>query len=143
MVLTLATDTRQLRGGPRRQEEAGMQVRFNTDDQIVGRDELARRVEAEVGDALDRFSDRITRVEIHVSDENSARKRSSAGGDKRCLIEARLAGRQPVATSHIAATIDDAVSGASEKLKRLLDGLLGKLEDARRGAPVRPDDEGA
>lgn len=115
-----------------------MQIQVNTDDQIEGREALAARVEAEIEQALDRFSDQITRVEVHLSDENSAQKGPSTPGDKRCLIEARLAGRQPVAASHQAPTVTDALNGAADKLKRLLDSLLGKRKDLSRRASARP-----
>jgi ribosome-associated translation inhibitor RaiA len=122
-------------------ETARMQIQVNTDDQIEGREALARRVQAEVEQTLDRFSDQITRVEVHLSDENSAQKGATPTGDKRCLIEARLAGRQPVAASHQAGTIDDALNGAAEKLKRLLESLVGKRKDMSRRPPVRPPTE--
>jgi len=74
-----------------------VQIQVNTDDNIEGRDELARQIEAAVNATLSRFSDQITRVEIHLSDENAGK---SGSADKRCLMEARLAGRQPIAVSH-------------------------------------------
>lgn len=111
-----------------------MQIQVNTDDNVEGRDELAQRVEAEIRDALDRFSDHITRVEVHLSDENSDK---SGGSDKRCLMEARLAGRQPIAVSHQAGSLDEAFSGAAEKLKRSLDSTLGRLKDHKGRASIR------
>ncbi len=101
-----------------------MQVQVNTDNNIDGRDEFIRRVEAEVEGTLGRFADQITRVEVHLSDANAAK---SGGDDKRCLMEARLAGRQPVAVSHEAATLEEAVDGAADKMKRSLDSTLGRL----------------
>ena len=101
-----------------------MQVQVNTDNNIDGRDEFIRRVEAEVEGTLGRFGDQITRVEVHLSDVNAAK---SGGDDKRCLMEARLAGRQPVAVSHEAATLEEAVDGAADKMKRSLDSTLGRL----------------
>jgi hypothetical protein len=53
------------------------------------------------------------------------------GDDKRCLMEARLAGHQPMAVSHQAATLDEAIEGAAEKLERSLDGKLGRLNDPK------------
>ncbi len=101
-----------------------MQVQVNTDNNIDGRDEFIRRVEAEVEGTLGRFADQITRVEVHLSDVNAAK---GGGDDKRCLMEARLAGRQPVAVSHEAATLEEAVDGAADKMKRSLDSTLGRL----------------
>lgn len=103
-----------------------MQIQVNTDSNIDGRDELIRRVEAAVEDTLGRFGDQITRVEVHLNDVNGPK---AAGDDKRCLMEARLAGRQPVAVSHQGATLDQAVDGAADKLKRSLDSTLGRLGD--------------
>jgi ribosome-associated translation inhibitor RaiA len=82
-------------------------------------------VEAVVRDALDRFSAKITRVEVHLSDQNSDKKFGAE--DKRCLLEARLAGLQPISASYQAATLEQAVEGAVEKLKRSLDSTLGRL----------------
>lgn len=102
-----------------------MQVQINTDSNIEGHDELTQQVEAVIRDALDRFSERITRVEVHLSDENSNQKFGI--DDKRCLLEARLAGLRPTAVSHQAATLEQAVDGAAEKLKRSLESTLGRL----------------
>jgi ribosome-associated translation inhibitor RaiA len=102
-----------------------MHVQINTDTNIKGDNALVQRVEAIVSGTLDRFSEQITRVQVHLSDENSHRKPGT--DDKRCLLEARLAGHQPIAVSHQAATLEQAVDGAAEKLKRVLDGTLGRL----------------
>jgi ribosome-associated translation inhibitor RaiA len=102
-----------------------MQIQINTDRNIEGNDRLVQQIEAVVRDALDRFSAQITRVEVHLSDENSDEKFGT--DDKRCLLEARLAGLQPISVSHQAATLEQAVDGAVEKLKRSLDNTLGRL----------------
>lgn len=106
-----------------------MQVQINTDRHIVGDEQLAREVETALVKALDRFTDQITRLEVHLGDENSNHK--SGADDKRCMIEARLRGLQPIAATHQAPTIDLAVAGAAEKLKRALDSTLGRLSDKR------------
>jgi len=108
-----------------------MHIQFNTDDTIEGRDALAAQAEADIRTSLGRFADQITRIEIHLSDVNGDK---TASNDKRCLIEARLAGRQPEAVSHEGATMDAAVNGAVKKLRRSLDGTLGRLGD-HKGAP--------
>jgi ribosome-associated translation inhibitor RaiA len=113
-----------------------MQIQVNTDDNVEGRDELARRVEAEINNTLGRFSEQITRIEVHLSDENAGK---SGGADKRCLMEARLAGRQPEAVSHQGATLEEAFSGAAKKLRRSLESTLGRLSDQKGGASIRTD----
>lgn len=114
-----------------------MQIQVNTDDNIEGRESLVRYVEAEVGNILSRFKDQVTRVEIHLSDENAAKPGTS---DKRCLMEARPAGRPPVAVSHEAASLEDAWTGAAKKMLRLLESTLGRVSDRKGGASIRTDD---
>lgn len=116
-----------------------MQVQLNTDNNVVGSTELALQLEGEVHAALGRFADRITRVEVHITDLNGDNK--SGGDDKRCMMEARLAGRQPMSASHEASTVSLAIEGACDKLVRALDRLLGKLDaDQRSGARQANDD---
>ncbi|HVS13119.1 MAG TPA: HPF/RaiA family ribosome-associated protein [Thermoanaerobaculia bacterium] len=103
-----------------------MQIQINTGSNVEYSGQLAQELEAVVRDALHRFSAQVTRVEVHLSDENSEKFGTE---DKRCLLEARLADLQPVAVSHEAATIRQAVDGAAEKLKRSLDSTLGRLRD--------------
>lgn len=101
-----------------------MQVQVHTDNHIDGNQALIERVTAEVEDSLERFAEQITRVEVHLNDTNSHKGGSD---DKRCLMEARLAGHQPIAASHNAESLDEAISGAAEKLVHVLDHTLGKL----------------
>ena len=74
-----------------------MQIQVNTDSNVHGDDSLAGWVRQEIEEKLARFSEHITRIEVHLSDVNAARE---SAADKRCLIEARLAGREPTAVSH-------------------------------------------
>jgi ribosome-associated translation inhibitor RaiA len=107
-----------------------MLIQINTDDNVSHSDTLTKWIEATVRDVLDRFADQVTRVEVHLSDENSDKK--SGGSDMRCLLEARLAGRQPVAVTDTAATLEQAVDGAVRKMRRSLDSTLGRLQSAER-----------
>ena len=102
-----------------------MIIQVNTDSNIEGNRELAQQIKTVVENSLERFGGQITRVEVHLSDENSDKKFGTE--DKRCLLEARLAGLQPLAVTHEAATLEEAVEGAVEKLKRSLDSTLGRL----------------
>jgi len=101
-----------------------MDVLINTDSSVENTAALSEHVETSVRSALDRFSSKLTRVEVHLSDENSHKHGPE---DKRCLIEARIAGRQPTAVTHHAPDIDKAVSGALDKIKSALDTVFGKL----------------
>ena len=116
-----------------------MQIQINTDRNIEGREALAARVSGVVESTLSRFSNHITRVEVHLSDENSDKK---GGNDHmRCLMEARLEGRQPVAVTHQAATLDQAVDGAADKLIRLIESTLGRLRDHKGSRIELPPEE--
>lgn len=101
-----------------------MIIQVNTDNHISGREALTSRVEATVHSALTRFTERITRVEVHLSDENGSK---SGPDDKRCVLEVRLERRQPVAVTHQAPTLDEAVNGAADKMAAALDSTLGRL----------------
>ena len=102
-----------------------MKIQINTDKNIDGHEDLAHSVETILEQVLARFSDQITRIEVHLSDENSAAK--SGMVDKRCLLEVRLAGRQPASVSDQAQTVDQAVRGAAQKMISSLESELGKL----------------
>ncbi len=105
-----------------------MQIKVNTDKNIEGRDELVSLVESTLTKALKHFSLQITRVEVHLSDENGDK---SGQDDKRCMMEARLEGRQPTVVTCEAATLTQAVSGAADKLKRSLASTLERLNEHR------------
>ena len=115
-----------------------MQIQMNTDGNIDGHAALATQIGSVVESALNRFSDYITRVEVHLSDENSDKK--GGNDDMRCVMEARLEGRQPIAVTHHAATVDQAVDGAADKLTRLIESTLGRLREqkSRRTDPPPP-----
>jgi ribosomal subunit interface protein len=104
-----------------------MQIQINSDHHINPSPELAGHVQALVRDALDRYSDRITRVEVHLNDLNSAKGGSS---DKRCLMEARMGGLGPIAVNHEAESLNLAIDGAIEKLERAIGHKLGKTAAA-------------
>jgi len=102
-----------------------MIVQLNTDANIQGTDALNAQVDSVVRGALETLGRHITRVEVHLSDTNSDTK--SGPSDKRCLLEARPAGREPVVASHQAATVAEAVDGAAGKLRRSLESVFGRL----------------
>jgi ribosome-associated translation inhibitor RaiA len=120
-----------------------MQIRVNTDRNIEGHGNLAAYVSSTVESALGRFSDSLTRVEVHLSEQSGGRKGSNH--DMRCLIEARLEGRQPIAVTHHAASIGQTVDGAAGKLSRKIDHTLARLRDEKSRAakplPALQEDE--
>jgi ribosomal subunit interface protein len=116
-----------------------MQIQINTDHNIEGHQTLIAQVSSVVENALNRYSEHITQVDVHLSDENSNKK--GGNNDMRCKIEAHLKGRQPIAVTHQANTLDQAVEGASDKLASLIESTLERLHDQelRRTDPSLPE----
>lgn len=100
-----------------------MHIQINTDRNIEGHAALIEHVTGVVETALSRFSKHITRVEVHLSDENADK---GGGLDKRCMIEARFEGRQPLAATDHAADVEKVIQGAVHKLIRLIDSTLAR-----------------
>jgi hypothetical protein len=86
-------------------------------------------VTAAIEAGLSRYKERLTRVEVHLSDVNGPK----GGPDCRCALEARAAGRQPVAVTNDAHTPDASVKGAVEKMCRLLETTFGRKGDVKGG----------
>lgn len=107
-----------------------MQIQINTDHNIAGHESLSTWATTEVKNALSHHVGHITRVEVHLNDEKGNK---SGPADKRCMIEARVEGHQPLAVTHHADNLHQAVTGAAEKLNRLIESALGR---AARSATV-------
>lgn len=73
-------------------------------------------VEASVG----RYADRVSRVAVHLGDDEGVTS-SHSHDDIRCAMEVRMAGRGARGVSHHAGKIDDAVAGAARKLRRVIE----------------------
>jgi len=106
--------------------EAVMQVIINTDKNIPLGESTIEELESLVTSTLEYVSSRLTRVEVHLSDGSAGR---STGDDIRCGIEARPAGRNPEFVTDNAATVDDALGGALDKMKHVLGTTFGRLDD--------------
>lgn len=106
-----------------------MQIQINTDHNIDGHEAMLSRVRSTVEAALNRVSNHVTRVEVHLSDENG-----NKGGpnDKRCVMEGRLEGREPVAVTEDGETVDQVVHSAADKLAGLIESTLERLRDQGR-----------
>ena len=106
-----------------------MQIQINSDKNIVVNAELTRLIEAELNRLLDRFESEVTRLEVHLSDENAGK---SGPRDKRCLPEARPKSRPPLTVTNESGDVQTAVSGAAGKMQRLLETTFGRLTDKER-----------
>lgn len=111
-----------------------MQVQFNSDSSVMGTENVAERIEAQVREKLARFDERLTRVEIYVSDENGAK---GGANDKTCTLEARPRGDRALGVTEHASTVDDAARKAANTLAQRLERYFGK--ESRHSHDPRPD----
>jgi hypothetical protein len=111
-----------------------MQVLVNGDDHICCDEELIRRIEGVMEGTLARYSDRVFRVEVHLSDLGSAKP---GDRDKVCSLEARITGGAAVVAKHEAATLTEAIHDAADKLKRFVASEIRRLDEALDTPQVR------
>lgn len=104
-----------------------MQVQVHTDHNIEGEEDLVKHVRGVVEKSLAKVGDRVTRVEVHLSQDNKTRGPESF----KCAMEGRLERHKPTTVTHHAPSIHLAVDGAAEKLERALSHVIGKLRDKR------------
>lgn len=100
-----------------------MDIQIITGNHIEGGERFSDYVKGVVSDALSRFSTQLTHVDVHFSDQNSSKVGTM---DKRCLIEARIAGRKNTVVTNDASTIEDSLMGAMDKMKNSIESTLGK-----------------
>lgn len=100
-----------------------MKIQYNTDKTVNGNQKHQDYFSTQIAEQLARFQSDISRIEVHISDENGKKEGSN---NIRCLLEARIEGKQPFAVSCMADTIDLAVTGAIDKLKASLETTIGR-----------------
>ena len=107
-----------------------MQVIINSDNHVELNEQSIEQWQTEISTSLERFSDWITRVEVHLTDQNSDAK----GGpdDIRCLMEARPASQQPVSVEVRAASVDQAILEGTNTLERRLGAMIDKIRSEAR-----------
>jgi ribosome-associated translation inhibitor RaiA len=103
-----------------------MKIQFNTDKTING-DERSQIYFTElIAETLKRFQSHITRIEVHLSDENGKKE---GVNNMLCTLEGRMEGRQPIAVSCQADTVELAITGAVQKLKNSLETIIGRIKN--------------
>jgi ribosome-associated translation inhibitor RaiA len=103
-----------------------MEIQFNTDKNIEGKERLEEYVKELIVGSLKRFEDKVTRIEVFLSDENSHKESQD---DKKCTLEARPNGLKPIAVNCQEATIEKAINGAIDKMKASLTTVFGRLQN--------------
>lgn len=101
-----------------------MKIQFNTDKNIQGTESLESFVSEKINHAFKHMDDKISRVEVHLSDQNADK-----GGkdDIQCKLEARVEGMQPVMVESKSSTKEKALDEATNKMKAALDTIIGKM----------------
>jgi ribosomal subunit interface protein len=101
-----------------------MIIQLNSDKNIQVSEKLETFVSQKINRSLKRFTGRITRIEVHLSDQNAGK---SGSDDMQCRIEARIKDLQPVTVTARSSTKEKALSEAIDKMKAALDSAIGKL----------------
>lgn len=112
-----------------------MQILLHSDPNTDGSQPMSDHLNVVVKEVMGRYGERITRVEAHLSDENSQAK--TGAGDVHCTLEARLVGLDAVVVKDQAGNAHQAIDGAARKLQRAVATALAK-HDPRNHRP-QPD----
>ena len=115
-----------------------MNIQINTGHNIQGNKALIAKFSSTIKSALIRMSDHITKVEVHLKDEDGDKKGKN---DKRCMIEAHIEGRQPIVVTEHADTLNQALDGALDKLISMIESILGRQRDQRSRKTEQPEPE--
>ncbi len=103
-----------------------MMIQINTGKDLTVNADYEQKISEKIAKELKRFDERMTRVEVHFTDENSSKEGIN---DKKCLLEARLRGIDSVVVTHFSNTYDLALVGALEKIKSAIETKVGKLQE--------------
>lgn len=106
-----------------------MKIQFNTDKTISGEESQEDYFMSLIAEKLNWFQSHITRIEVHLSDENGKKE---GYNDDKCILETRIEGRDPIAVTCDADTAKNAVSGAIDKVKTSLETILGRMQNHER-----------
>ena len=116
-----------------------MQIQISSDKNISMHHKLSNLIQSDLNRILNRFKDQLTRVEVHLSDENGDK---SGAQDKRCVLEVRHRHHQALTVTNDSSDIQSAVTGAASKMQRLLSNTFGRIEDKHRSLTIRTSGQG-
>ena len=103
-----------------------MKIQFNTDKNIEGTEALEKFVSEKISNALKHFDDKITRIEVHLSDQNADKE---GADDIQCKMEARIEGMQPVIVVSKSGSKEKAIDATVDKMKARLGSIIGKMKN--------------
>lgn len=102
-----------------------MKIQINYSD-VEKTEPLEQHVSERVTKALHHVANEVTRVEVHLHDDKLTRK---GGQDQRCTLEARIAGRDPLAVEERGHDLYHVIIEASDKLQRVVEKVHDKRKD--------------
>jgi len=105
-----------------------MTVQINTGENLENNVRTEEYYSERVVKELDRFAEYLTRVEVHFADTNAGK---SGPDDKKCTIEARMRGRDPLAVTAQSDKIEKAFDAALDKAKASMTTIVGKMQNHR------------
>lgn len=94
-----------------------MHIQYNYAN-VESSDALQQHVEQQLESQVGHLYKHLTGFEVHIADENSSKKRGPA--DKRCTIEARPRGRDPITVEAHADDFYPAINDAAQKMRSAL-----------------------
>jgi ribosome-associated translation inhibitor RaiA len=103
-----------------------MQILLHSDPHTDGGQPMTDHFTVVAKAALERYGERISRVEAHLSDVHAQAR--SASDNIHCTLEAHLVGHQPVVVKDQAASAHQAIEGALRKLQRAVGTEIAKHE---------------
>jgi hypothetical protein len=110
-----------------------MNIQIHTDHNITGSEKFSSYVTGVVEDAFSRFKNQLSHVELHFSDQNSSK---NGLNDKRCVMEVRITGRKSTAVTNDASSIDEALLGATEKMRHSIEHTLDRNSSKQSNVEV-------
>jgi hypothetical protein len=102
-----------------------MTIQINTDHNISENENQIDSLKKLIRDSLERYGEHITRIEVHISDENGKKE---GPNNKRCVLEVRLEDREPIAVIGLGNSIEEALNDAIGKITASLNTILGKIK---------------
>lgn len=103
-----------------------MIIQLNADKILNVHETFGNKLEDIMSKKLQRFSEHITTLEIHITDENSIK---TGPNDIKCILEAHLRGMQSLVVTEKANTLEQSVHKAIDRLKDSLDSIIGRSRD--------------
>jgi len=102
-----------------------MTIQINSDKTLTWEKRSSDFFTDQIAEALERYESHITRIEVHLKDENGKKEGIK---DITCSLEARLQGKKPIAVTSQGDTVDLAIAGAISKIKKAIKTTIERTQ---------------